>query len=518
MCGRRKRGEMRMEKIKAVFHGASGDSFFLIIVRVVTMCLGLLITRVLSGHFSLTEYGTYSQILLLVTTVSSVTTLGMMDGINFFFCKEPSVQKRDAYVSSIFFLHFLVSTIASVTVLICTAPISKYFNNEHIKPLMIFAALLPVLQNSISLLQIMFIAIGKAKQIAIRNLLVSVFKLVAVVISCYAFDNIAVVLICQVITDVIQIVYFSIILKNNNCKINPLKYDFSLIKEILAYCIPMAMFAVIKSLNRDSDKFVISFFTNTETLAVYTNAAKLLPFDIIMTSFITVLIPYITRYIAERKYTQCQTLYKAFLELAYITTTILAVGAICVGPELFAFLYTKKYAAVDFAIPVFAIYILVDIIGVLNITLIMTASGKTRTILFASLFTLVANVVLNIGLFFMIKEIGPAVATLIVTLTQGVVILSMSAKEIKTNVLKMFDIKFLCVFFIEIVVMAALVTYLRAAIRLSNLPNLITMGLCYAVYTLPLLFINLNRVKRCLKTINSCKLEHISKKAGIVRK
>ena len=494
------------KKIRSLFEGASGDSLFLIFVRVVTMCLGLLITRVLSGYFSLKEYGTYSQILLLVTTVSSVTTFGMTDGTNYFFCRESDAQKRDAYVSTIFFLHFIISMLASMTVLSCTVPISIYFDNENIKPLIIFAALLPALQNTISFLQIMFIAIGKAKQIALRNFLVSILKLAAVVMACYAFENIAVVLIFQVIADVIQIAYFGIILRNNNCKINILKYNPALIKEILTYCMPMAMFAVIKSLNRDSDKFVISFFTDTETLAVYANAAKLLPFDIIMTSFITVLIPYITRYIAEKKYTQCQNLYKAFLELSYLTTTILAVGAICVGPELFRFLYTEKYAVVSFAIPVFTIYILVDIVSILNITLIMTASGKTKAIMWASFFALFANIVLNIGLFLLMQEIGPAVATLIVTFVQGLVIISMSAKQIKMDVAEMFDMKSLSCFFAEIVVMAVVVVYLRRALVLLHLPNTVIMGVCYAAYLLPLLCVNLNKIRKCLKTINNCKI------------
>lgn len=289
-----------MKKSRVSLTGASYDSLFLISVRVVTLCLGLLITRVLSGFFSLQEYGTYSQILLLVTTISNVTTLGMMDGINYFFCKEPDDKKRDAYVSTIFFLHFSISTFVSLIVLLCTTPISKYFGNSDIKSLIIFAAILPVSQNTISLLQVMFIAIGKAKQIAIRNLAVSVMKLIAVLLSCYMFDSIAVIFVCQVITDGIQILYFIITLKKNDCKINVIHYDMSLVREILIYCIPMAMFSVIKSLNRDSDKYVISFFTDTETMAVYANASKILPFDIIMTSFVTVLMPYITRFVTEK--------------------------------------------------------------------------------------------------------------------------------------------------------------------------------------------------------------------------
>ena len=494
-----------MKKSRVSLTGASYDSLFLISVRVVTLCLGLLITRVLSGFFSLQEYGTYSQILLLVTTISNVTTLGMMDGINYFFCKEPDDKKRDAYVSTIFFLHFSISTFVSLIVLLCTTPISKYFGNADIKSLIIFAAILPVSQNTISLLQVMFIAIGKAKQIAIRNLAVSVMKLIAVVLSCYMFDSIWVLFVCQVITDSIQIIYFMKTLKKNNCKIFFFHYDMSLVKEILIYCIPMAMFSVMKSLNRDSDKYVISFFTDTETLAVYTNASKILPFDIIMTSFVTVLMPYITRFVTAKKYKQCQTLYKSFLELAYIVITVLAVGAIYFAHELFTFLYTEKYASEKFAIPVFIIYILVDIISVLNITLILTAAGKTKSIMFASLFTFVGNITLNIGMFLLIGEIGPAIATVIVTLVQGIVILFLSAKEIEIGIHKMFNTSFLFVFLLEVVSWAAIIIGIRHVLVLWKLPDIIIMGICYILYVIPLIVLNRKKIKNCLKIINGCK-------------
>ena len=89
---------------------------------------------------------------------------------------------------------------------------------------------------------------------------------------------------------------------------------------------------------------------------------------------------------------------------------------------------------------VFIIYILVDVLSVLNITIILSAAGKTKTILFASIGTFFANIFLNIGSFFVFEEVGPALTTLLVTLVQGIVILSLGAREIKTNILKLFDI------------------------------------------------------------------------------
>lgn len=476
-------------------------------VRMVTLVFGLLMTRVLSGHFSLQDYGTYSQIMLLVTTISSMTILGMMDGINYFFCREQDEQKRNAYVSTIFFLQYLVCSVVSLTILLCTVPISNYFDNPDLKPLILFAATLPILQNSISLLQIMFIAIGKAKVIAIRNLLVSVAKLGAIMLACYVFDNVAVLLLCQLLMDVAQVVYFFVTLKRRQYPIHVFRFDKSLIKEILVYCIPMAMFAVIKSLNRDSDKFVISFFTDTETLAVYTNASKLLPFDLVMTSFCTVLLPYITRYISRKAYAATQSLYKSFLELSYISTTILAVGAICVAPDLMRFLYTEKYTAYGYGQIVFILYILVDIFSVLNITLILSAAGKTKTILLASVGTFVANIALNIGLFLLVGNCGPAIATLMVTIAQGLILLSISAKEIQTNLFRMFNGRYLVWFIVQIAVGFVLCAALRQWMVLQKVPYIMTLIVVFGVFAGMLLLCNGRRLRRLLQTINSCKME-----------
>ena len=498
---------MKKISLKTIFSGASGDSFFLIFVRVITLVLGILITRVLSGHFSLQEYGTYSQIMLLITTISSMTTLGMMDGINFFFCREGVAEKRDSYISTICGLQYSVGAFVSAMVLLCTVPIAKYFGNDSVKPLIIFAAVLPVIQNTIQLLQVLFVAIGKAKQIAVRNFIVSVLKLVAVTLSCYVFNNIAVVFLCQLITDGLQVAYFMIVLNKNNCKINLFKFNKTLIREILTYCVPMAMFAVIKSLNRDANKFVISYFTDTETLAVYTNASKLLPFDIIMASFVTVLMPYITIYISNKKYEQCHTLYKSFLELSYISTTILAMGAICVAPELMRFLYTEKYTAQSFGIVVFIIYIIVDIMSVLNITLILSAAGKTKTIMLASVGTFVVNMILNILLFFAMREVGPALSTLIVTVGQGIILLSLGAKELKTNIIRMFDIKYLLNFIVQLIICSTLAIILRNLMVFNNVHYIIVLFVGYAFFVGILLLLNIKRLFKNFKVINNCKVD-----------
>ena len=77
----------------------------------------------------------------------------------------------------------------------------------------------------------------------------------------------------------------------------------------------MAVFVLVNSLNRDIDKYVIAFFTDTETLGIYSNAARLLPFDMITASFITVLAPIFTRQVKAEDNSKVLDTLKIFIRV-----------------------------------------------------------------------------------------------------------------------------------------------------------------------------------------------------------
>ena len=77
-----------MKKIKLNGTGASTNAIYLIVVRIVTIVLSFVVARILSQYLSIYDYGTYSQIMLIVSTTSSLTILGMTDAINYYYCKE----------------------------------------------------------------------------------------------------------------------------------------------------------------------------------------------------------------------------------------------------------------------------------------------------------------------------------------------------------------------------------------------------------------------------------------------
>ena len=432
-------------KINRLRSGVSGDAVLLMMVKMVTIVLSFVITRLLSEYLSIYAYGTYSQALLVVSTVSSLTVLGMLDGVNYYYCSQKETENKETYMATLFTCQCIVGAVAGFVVLGMSGLLCAYFANPELKGLLLFCAVLPVLQNLLGMLQILLVSVGKAKLLAARNLVVSMVRLAVVLLVVSAVRDAAVTLLATLILDLLQIGFFLWTLKRNACRIRLKRVDFRLVKPIVAYCAPMAIFTVVNTLNRDLDKHLIAFLTDTETVAMYANASKQLPFDLITTSFCTVLLPKITGMIAHKNYREAKSTYKVFVEISYLATGILCGAAFSVAPQLMELLYSRKYMD---GLDIFRIYILVDFVRFASITLILSAAGKTKLLMRLGLATLGTNAVLNVVFFRIWGTVGPAVATLITSVLMGIILLSLGARELEGTLKDFFFGKHLLSFMI----------------------------------------------------------------------
>lgn len=446
-------------------NGNSSNAIFLTLVKLVTMAMGLVTTRLLSQYLTTYDYGTYSQVLLVSSTLCSFTILGMMDGVNYFYCGESNIERREAYVSTIYSLQCIASAVGALAIMGLEGTICSMMRNEGLRPLLIFSAVMPFFQNILSITQVLILSVGKARLLAIRNFVVSLLRTIIVLVVVLRNHNVFTILSLTMLLDIAQIVFFYITLMHEGCYIRLEKSDYSLVPQILHYTVPMAVFVMLNTLNRDCDKYIISVLTDTETMAVYANAAKILPFDIIQTSFITVLLPQITRMISESKQMEVVSLYRRFLEISYISTGVMAGAALAVAPQLMQLLYTEKYLS---GVWIFRIYILVDLMRFASATLLLSASGKTKTLMWISVGSVVANLLLNLCLFKPFGIVGPALATLFTTTATGVIILHFGAEALGTSAIEFFDSKYLASFTIQALLafcVSALVTYVLTSLQ-----------------------------------------------------
>lgn len=491
-----------MMKKKKIGNGVATNSVLLMSVQVITTLLGLIVTKLLSVNFSLKEYGTYSQALLITTTATNLSILGLTNATNYFYNRTQMESQQKSYLSTIFFIQYISGFICALIIIIFRYYISNYFCNEELPNVLLIVAFTPIMTNLIAMYQTLFVSIGEAKKIAVRNFIVSTIRLISVFIACFVTNNITTVLIAILLMDVAQLVCFSTMFKKDKYSIDIWKIDFNLVKEILTFSIPMAIYVLFNSLSRDIDKYVVSAFSNTETLAIYTNAAKVLPFDMLTTSLITVLIPIVTRYINQQKYHDAQNVFKLYLRIGYLLTCIFVGGAIAHAKYLMLFLYDVKYLS---GILIFIIYLMIDMIRFANVTTILSGAGKSNILMKISIFALISNFILNIIGYKFLGILGPAVVTLILTIVMTIILLFYGSREIKTTIFMLFDFKEIGIVGVEIIIFGILAHFFAQILEIYNVPIFLIIILSYGSYLMVLLILNRKRIIDCFKKLNTYK-------------
>ena len=142
-----------MKKIN-ITNGAATDTLFLFLVQVITTVMGMAVTKLLSVYFTLDEYGLYSQVMLVSTTVTSLSILGLTNATNYFYNSSKNEKNQKEYVSTIFAIQLVVGLFCGLAIIFLRKNISMYFQNENLKNMLFIIALNPMfvnLMNSIRL-------------------------------------------------------------------------------------------------------------------------------------------------------------------------------------------------------------------------------------------------------------------------------------------------------------------------------------------------------------------------------
>ena len=490
-----------MKKMR-VSSGIATNSMLLMFVQIVTSVMSIVVTKLLSVSFSLNEYGTYSQILLITSTATSISILGLTNATNYFYNKFENQTEQKKYVSTIFTIQYIVGILCCVLLLVFRKSIANYFGNDKLSEILLFSAWEPIFQNLIAMYQTLFVSIGEAKTIAVRNFVVSVIRLLAVFTACYVVKDIVFILLILLFMDIIQVGYFAFVFSKRKFAIRISDMRKELVSEILKFSIPMSLYVVSNSLTRDIDKYVIGAFSNTEDLAIYTNAAKVLPFDMLTTSLITVLIPVITRYIGSKNFNSAEKVFKLYLRIGYVLTFIFVGGAIANARYLMLFLYDPKYIS---GLNVFIIYLLIDMIRFANVTVVLSGAGKSQILMYISFITLALNAIFNVVSFKCMGIIGPALTTLLLTIVMIAALLHFGARELHTKVINLFYKREMLSIGIEIVIVGFISNRLSLFLHECGASEFVILLCSYGIYLIIMCLLNWKRVLKLLKELNQFK-------------
>lgn len=499
--------------IKRIFNlqGASIDSLLLTFMQLVTYATGMITTKILSMYLSLNDYGTYSSVLLVVSIAASFTLLGLGDCLNYYYnnkqtCKTEEI--RNSYVNSIYLVQSTVGVIIAFTLLMFRNQIANYFGNDTVEFLILIVCVKPWFENMIHLYQVLFVSVGQAKIIALRNFLLSVIRVLIIYVSLSFFYSLTLVFAMLVLVDIIQILIFNIYFSKSNFHISILSGEFCLFKPILAYSLPMGIYFIMNTLMREVDKLVIANVSSQADLAVYTNCSKQLPLNLLVSSFAIVLVPYIMQYVSEKRNVDAVSLFSNYMKLGYLSIWMFSGAILTVTKEIIPFFYTDAYLVGKW---IFIIYILTGMVQFASMHLIVAANGDTKYLMGISCITLVLNVIFNImfyKLFSLFGQgiVGPAVSTLIITVLYTVLILLKSRKILESKISDLLNIKSLCIYIIQLVMVGILSFCLKQYLLALGMNRFITMIVICGIYCGVILALHFKEYIQILKIINSYKL------------
>lgn len=421
---------------KGKFRGASFDSLLLALVKFFTLASGLIGTVVLSHSLSLRAYGTYSQGIMIVMLGADLTILGLADSVNYFYNRKRSTADAELYVRTAVSLQVVLGVGLGVLILLLQSVLVGYFDNPMLQGVFIYLAFRPLLLNLGTIFQVLMVSVGRARSIAVRNGAFSTLKLAAIFMTAYVTSDIGVLFAILLGLDAISILWFWLTFRRYAFTVWPVRWRVDRIRDILSFSLPMALYVACSSLSRQFGALVIARNESTANYAIYANASILLPLDVITSSFLTVVIPTVTRLIAESEWDRARVLFKHYLTIGYLTTMTFAVVCMVLAEEIILVLYGERYLP---GVTVFRIYLVSSMIRFAGFSLILSAAGRSAILMRVSLVSLAANAVMSVVGYQLIGFEGPAAATVVVNFLTTMVLLRFSAKQIHASAGDLFD-------------------------------------------------------------------------------
>lgn len=482
--------------------GASADSLFLAFVKFFTLGTGIINTMILSHSLTLEAYGTYSQGNLIVTLCADATILGLADAANYFFNRGSDRGRLEDYVNTVFTIQLVVGTATALGIVLAQESIVGYFDNPLLRPIFVYIAFRPMLTNMASVMQVLVVSVGKARMIAVRNAAFSLLKLLAVLLTALVTSSVAILFAVLLVLDLLTAAWFWAIFRRSRFAVRPVPLRAPLVREILAFSVPMAVYVLTNSFTRQLGALVIGANESTGDYAIYANCATVLPLDVVSASFLTVMVPLVTRYIGSGDFPKARELFRHYLAIGYLTTATFSVACLVVAPEMVRVLYGESYLP---GLPVFRLYLVAGMVKFANLSLILSASGKTRSLMAVSVSSVVVNAAACVAAYSAIGFEGPAVATVAVYVATMAALLFMSMRELRGRVSDAFDPRAVASYVASTASAAALGVAAKALLSLAGVPWLLSAALTALLVVGVTLLLNRKHLAASLRAINRMK-------------
>lgn len=362
--------------------------------------ISFFLVRLYTDVFSPAEYGQIDLGVTTATLIMPLLTLAINEAI-LRYSMDSSADK-----TTVLYEGIRVCTISNIITIILAASAFAIWNSMYI----VYTGLLVITNTYYSIYSSFMRGIGKTKTYAFSGVLHSVIQIVAILITLLVFKcGVSGYFLSFCLANTLTTVYL-MICSGKYCTINRRNANITLRKEMIGYSLPLVFSTVSWWIMNSADRYVISYFMNSDANGLYAVASKIPTLVNVVCSvfFQAWQLSSVQQHDADDKSDFFSNVYRAILAGISICASIL----LSFDKYIYAVLVNESYSEAwmfsGFLVIAMVFSCLASFYGTNYI-----AEKDTKAALYTSIFAALINITLNIVLTPRFGLNGTAAATAI---------------------------------------------------------------------------------------------------------
>ena len=469
----------------------------------------LISSIVMVRYLNKEEFGTFLQIMLIMNTAVMFAYFGIPQSIFYFLHKT---DNKASFVLRNIVIACILGGGAAVAVFFLNDSLGQWLNNPLLNEYKYVVVALVFLRGPIIMRDPLLISQGNLLLNSVASIVSNTLFYVPMIIAAFLSAGITVLFNVLLIASVVDLLSFFVLMGWFVKHINKEDYvtadtRYVGLLEQLRYAFPIGISSYIGIVGRQIDQYIVSAFFSPQSFAVYSRGAMRVPvLSTIQFTVNDIMMPYYVKDYRDGKIKSLLSRYHLCVEKVAKINFPVFVFLFLASPSLISLLYTEQYLG---AVPVFRAYLFLLIINITTFGIIPRASGKTKSIFYASLINVVANIILSCLLVPVFGAVGAAIATILCAVLSGYYYLIMSCRILGIEMRQIFPWNFLARYLCISLIAGIPIFGIDYIAQLAGLHLLLTLSLEGIVYSLGFIFLvmrsdfltadDLNTLSRWLK-------------------
>lgn len=385
------------------------DSILLSSYRMAKSLVALFIMMILARILTINEMGVYQQILLISIMVGALVPFEMQTTFTYFYNKTNDALEKSRVLSNTFItlLGLGLLTLLSFIIIFHNG---FFFSDSYLRKYSFWLGLWCFATILGSYLENLYVSSKRVKVFSIFTLLYYLVYLLTVVYVAYISHNLYWIVVTIGVMEIVRVILLHAIYLLLEKII--FSFDLAIIKRQFHYTLSVGSVTALDVIMQSTDKVIVSLFFAVETFAVFSIAAKEVPFMAIITvSVITAMLPRLSGiYNVDHNREGALKLWSSTSRSLAVIIFPLFWILLYYNKQFIEMIYSDIYLGASL---IFVVYLLKFPLRFTVFYTLLQISGNQKLLLQNTVITVVLNIVLSFAFLYFFGYLGVAAATVL---------------------------------------------------------------------------------------------------------